>query len=74
MCLDDSMRLEKMRHIDSSMQIRRYATILAATREKKAKGEKTDAMDYTEYVLPFSTVGKCLNKVVRLIRIGSRFD
>ncbi|KAI7524978.1 hypothetical protein KC316_g18554, partial [Hortaea werneckii] len=29
-------------------QIRRYATILAATREKQAKGEKTDAMDYTE--------------------------
>ncbi|KAI7525024.1 hypothetical protein KC316_g18547, partial [Hortaea werneckii] len=29
-------------------QIRRYATILAATREKQAKGEKMDAMDYTE--------------------------
>nr|OQO26127.1 hypothetical protein B0A51_04521 [Rachicladosporium sp. CCFEE 5018] len=28
-------------------QIRRYATILAATREKQAKGEKLDAMDYT---------------------------
>ncbi|KAI6880757.1 hypothetical protein KC360_g7121 [Hortaea werneckii] len=47
-CLDDSMRLEKMRNIDPFMQIRRYATILAATREKQAKGEKTDAMDYTE--------------------------
>lgn len=28
-------------------QIRRYATILAATREKQAKGENTDEMDYT---------------------------
>lgn len=28
-------------------QIRRYATILAATREKQAKGEKLDEMDYT---------------------------
>ncbi|KAI7625001.1 hypothetical protein KC346_g1942, partial [Hortaea werneckii] len=47
-CLDDCMRLEGMRNIDVFVQIRRYATILAATREKQAKGEKTDAMDYTE--------------------------
>lgn len=33
--------------IDIVLQIRRYATILAATREKQAKGDKTDAMDYT---------------------------
>lgn len=68
-CFDDCVRLEEMRNIDSSMQIRRYATILAATREKQAKGEKTDAMDYTEYVSPFLTVGKCWNILVRLIRV-----
>lgn len=34
--------------IDLIVQIRRYATILAATREKQARGEKTDEMDYQE--------------------------
>lgn len=58
-CLADCVCLEEMRNIDSSMQIRRYATILAATREKQAKGEKMDAMDYTEYVFSFSSIGKC---------------
>lgn len=29
-------------------QIRRYATILAATRERQAKGEKADEMDYSK--------------------------
>jgi hypothetical protein len=33
--------------IDIIRQIRRYAQILAATREKKAKGEDTDEMDYS---------------------------
>lgn len=33
--------------IDLIVQIRRYATILAATREKQEKGEKTDEMDYS---------------------------
>ena len=33
--------------INLAMQIRRYATILAATREKQAKGEKLDEMDYS---------------------------
>ena len=33
--------------IDLIVQIRRYATILAATREKEAKGEKLDEMDYS---------------------------
>ena len=33
--------------IDLVMQIRRYATILAATREKQAKGLKLDEMDYS---------------------------
>jgi hypothetical protein len=41
--------------IDMMIQIRRYAAILAATREKQAKGEKLDAMDITEYVCPFSS-------------------
>lgn len=39
--------LRKLLDIDSKLQIRRYATILAATREKQAKGEKLDEMDYT---------------------------
>lgn len=34
-------------HINLIAQIRRYATILAATREKQAKGEKLDEMDYS---------------------------
>ncbi|KAM0714841.1 hypothetical protein Q7P37_009305 [Cladosporium fusiforme] len=33
--------------IDTIEQIRRYATILAATRQKQAKGEKADEMDYS---------------------------
>lgn len=33
--------------LPNTTQIRRYATILAATREKQAKGEKLDAMDYS---------------------------
>lgn len=36
--------------INILLQIRRYATILAITREKQAKGEKLDAMDVTKYV------------------------
>lgn len=39
---------------DIILQIRRYATILAITREKQAKGEKSDAMDVTKYVFFFS--------------------
>lgn len=35
--------------IDLIPQIRRYATILAATRERQAKGEKADEMDYSPY-------------------------
>jgi len=34
-------------NIDLIMQIRRYATILAATRERQAKGEKLGEMDYS---------------------------
>ena len=40
---------------DSSMQIRRYATILAAERERAeqvSKNDKPEAMDYTSYVSP----------------------
>jgi len=33
--------------INFEIQIRRYATILAATREKQTKGEKLDQMDYS---------------------------
>lgn len=46
--------------IDMTIQIRRYAAILAITREKQAKGEKLDAMDITEYVctVPSSTQGR----------------
>jgi len=40
-------RLHHVAFIDSILQIRRYASILAATREKQSKGEKLDAMDYT---------------------------
>ena len=35
-------------HTDSQSQIRRYATILAATREQQAKQEKSDTMDVTK--------------------------
>lgn len=38
--------------IDMILQIRRYATILAITRERQAQGEKSDAMDVTKYVYP----------------------
>jgi uncharacterized C2H2 Zn-finger protein len=38
--------------IDIVLQIRRYATILAATRERQAKGEEADEMDYSPYVQP----------------------
>lgn len=48
----DNEHLPKMRCINFLLQIRRYATILAATREKQAKGENIDEMDYTEYVYP----------------------
>lgn len=34
--------------INIAIQIRRYAMILAATREKQAKGESSDAMDVTK--------------------------
>lgn len=40
--------------IDIMEQIRRYATILAATRQKQANGEKTDEMDYSPYVVLFA--------------------
>ena len=33
--------------IDFIIQIRKYAAILAVTREKQAKGEKLDEMDYS---------------------------
>ena len=33
--------------INVLVQIRRYAAVLAATREKQAKGEKLDEMDYS---------------------------
>lgn len=33
--------------INLIVQIRRYATILAATRERQEKGEKADEMDYS---------------------------
>lgn len=36
------------RDLTKVVQIRRYATILAVTREKQAKGEKLDAMDVQE--------------------------
>lgn len=42
--------------IDTLIQIRRYATILAITREKQARGEKLDAMDVTKYVFISSTI------------------
>lgn len=35
-------------HIDSYSQIRRYASILAATREQQAKGDKPESMDSTK--------------------------
>ncbi|KAK5131767.1 hypothetical protein LTR08_000599 [Meristemomyces frigidus] len=44
----DGMLLRKPQLIDIVLQIRRYATILAATREKQATGEKLDEMDYTK--------------------------
>ena len=44
----DGLLLRKPQLIDDIVQIRRYATILAATREKQAKGEKLDEMDYTK--------------------------
>lgn len=43
-CTDSALRLAV---IDVIEQIRRYATILAATRERQAKGEKADEMDYS---------------------------
>ena len=44
----DGLLLRKPQLIDVVVQIRRYATILAATREKQVKGEKLDEMDYTK--------------------------
>ena len=43
-------------------QIRRYATILAATRERQAKEEKADEMDHSPYVpfFPNHTTAFCL--------------
>lgn len=38
--------------IDIIEQIRRYATILAATRQRQLKGEKADEMDYSPYMTP----------------------
>lgn len=38
--------------IDIIQQIRRYATILAATREKQSQGKELDEMDYSPYVFP----------------------
>ena len=46
-CSDGTLQW-KWELIDISVQIRRYATILAATREKQIKGEKLDEMDYTK--------------------------
>jgi hypothetical protein len=40
--------------IDLVEQIRRYAEIMARTREKEAKGETLDDMDYSPYVTCFS--------------------
>ena len=38
--------------IDIIHQIRRYATILAATRQKQTQGKELDEMDYSPYVFP----------------------
>jgi hypothetical protein len=44
------------------LQIRRYATILAATRERQAKEEKADEMDHSPYApaSPIHTTAFCL--------------
>ena len=52
-CTDSTLSLAC---IDFIPQIRRYATILAATRERQAKGEKPDEMDYSPYV-PLASSG-----------------
>jgi hypothetical protein len=39
--------------LDLIEQIRRYASIMAATRQKQENGEELDEMDYSAYVLPF---------------------
>jgi hypothetical protein len=46
-CTDSALSLAC---INVVQQIRRYATILAATRERQAKGEKPEEMDYSPYV------------------------
>lgn len=46
-CSNDEL-LRGLLIIDSMAQIRRYATILAATREAQAQNEKTDKMDYMQ--------------------------
>jgi hypothetical protein len=48
-CSDSTMSPAR---INILLQIRRYATILAATRERQAKGEEADEMDYSPYVQP----------------------
>jgi hypothetical protein len=40
--------------LDLVEQIRRYAEIMARTREKEASGEELDEMDYQPYVIPVS--------------------
>ena len=40
--------------LDLIEQIRRYAAIMAATRQKEANGEALDEMDYSQYDTPFS--------------------
>jgi hypothetical protein len=51
-CFGCSDSVVGLAYIDILLQIRRYATILAATRERQAKGEKADEMDYSPYVYP----------------------
>jgi hypothetical protein len=40
--------------LDLVEQIRRYAEIMARTREKQASGQELDEMDYSPYVIPVS--------------------
>jgi hypothetical protein len=40
--------------LDLVEQIRRYADIMARTREKQASGQELDEMDYSPYVIPVS--------------------
>lgn len=53
-CLPSDRPYTNHYFLDLVEQIRRYATILAATRAKQEKGEELDEMDVTPYVIPRS--------------------